>query len=169
MIEPPPLKLCIADIGALHRLTFAPDRDPALTAELVQILGWPLPSPQQPSGSGSTMLIWQGPHDFLIAGAIDGTAITTAIIGRAALFGDAARGLVAFDLVGDALDERLGHDRPAPGLCSRVMRLAALRVTAIWSGASTPDVRLLVDRSHADYLRHWLCERWHAVEFAAVT
>lgn len=159
MVELSPLVLHVSEPGPLQRLTLDRDRNPALVAELVTLLGLSFPSPHRPSGV-DPMMIWQGPNDFLILGAIDTVALRQATNGSAALVGDAAYGLVAFELVGDALGQRLGHDRPSAGLCSRVMRFAGLRVTAIWFDRDTPAVRLLVDRSYADYLRHWLHDRW---------
>lgn len=154
---------------ALAQLTLDPERDGALTQAIAAVLEAPLPAPTAPvatnAGGGDTLLIWQGPHDFLIEtpGALL-PALERAVAGKTALLGDAGAGLVAFTLSGSGVAARLGHDRPGPGLCSRVMRFAALRVTAVWRDET---VRLYVDRSHAAYIRQWLLDRWDAVEMAA--
>lgn len=154
---------------ALARLTFDPDRDSALTRAIAAVLEAPLPAPTAPvatqAGDGASLLIWQGPHDFLIEtpGALL-PALEQVVAGKSALVGDAGAGLVAFALSGSGVAARLDHDRPGPGLCSRVMRFAALRVTAVWRDET---VRLYVDRSHAAYVRQWLLDRWDAVEMPA--
>lgn len=154
---------------ALARLTFAPERDGALTQAIAAVLEAPLPAPTAPvatqAGDGASLLIWQGPHDFLIEapGSLL-PALERVVTGKSALVGDAGAGLVALTLSGPGVAARLGHDRPGPGLCSRVMRFAALRVTAVWRDET---VRLYVDRSHAAYVRQWLLDRWDAVEMPA--
>lgn len=151
-----------ADPVALYRLTFDSVRDPALTAAVIDRLGAPLPQPRQPSGR-RPLLIWQGPHDMLVDGLETSTAaLHQTIAGHPALLGDAGAGLAIFDLWGDDLDHRLSHDRPDAGLCSRVMKLAGLRVTAVWLGEAQIRVRLYVDRSHASYMSAWLTSRWNA-------
>lgn len=160
------IRFRMGDPGELHRLTFAPDRDPDFTRRLTDLLGAPLPTAGEPTRAG-LLLIWQGPDDYLIAGLGDRrAALETAVAGRSALLGDAAAGLTAFDLAGGDLDARIGHERPHPGLASRVMRLAALRVTALWQDGDPSTMRLLVDRSYAAYVRQWLIERWRAVDEA---
>ncbi|WP_371432673.1 hypothetical protein [Novosphingobium sp.] len=152
---------------ALARLTFDPDRDSALTRAITAVLEAPLPAPTVPvaTQAGGALLIWQGPHDFLIEtpGALL-PALEQAVAGKSALVGDAGAGLVSFTLSGSGVAARLDHDRPGSGLCSRVMRFAALRVTAVWRDET---VRLYVDRSHAAYVRQWLLDRWDAVEMPA--
>lgn len=154
---------------ALGRLTFDPERDGALTQAITALLEAPLPAPTVPvatqTGGGASLLIWQGPDDFLVEapGALL-PALARLVAGKSALVGDAGAGLVAFALSGPGVAARLGHDRPSPGLCSRVMRFAALRVTAVWRDET---VRLYVDRSHAAYVRQWLLDRWDAAELTA--
>jgi hypothetical protein len=158
---PDPVRFRVSEPRDLHRLTFDPMRNPALTEAIVDPIGAPLPEPHRPSGT-APMLIWQGPHDLLIAGlGTRGPALREAIAGRAALLGNAGAGLLIFDLSGD-LTERIGHDRPGSGTASRVMRLAGLRVTALWPGDADDRVSILVDRSHGAYLTAWLAERWRA-------
>ncbi|RQW44849.1 hypothetical protein [Novosphingobium sp. LASN5T] len=157
----------VDSMPALARLTFDPDRDSALTRAITAVLEAPLPAPTVPvaTQAGGALLIWQGPHDFLIEtpGALL-PALEQAVAGKSALVGDAGAGLVSFTLSGSGVAARLDHDRPGPGLCSRVMRFAALRVTAVWRDDT---VRLHVDRSHAAYVRQWLLDRWDAVEMPA--
>lgn len=154
---------------ALARLTFDPERDGALTQAIAAVLEAPLPAPTAPvaaqAGDGASLLIWQGPHDILIEtpGALL-PALEQVVAGKSALVGDAGAGLVSFTLSGSGVAARLDHDRPGPDLCSRVMRFAALRVTAVWRDET---VRLHVDRSHAAYVQQWLLDRWDAVELTA--
>lgn len=158
------IRFRMGEPGELHRLTFDPDRDPAFTQHLTDLLGAPLPTADRPTRAG-LLIIWQGPNDYLIAGLGDRrAALEAAIFGRPALLGDAAAGIMAFDLTGSELRTRLGQDRPAPGLASRVTRLAALRMTVLWHDAELSAVRLFVDRSYAEYVRQWLVERWCAVD-----
>lgn len=153
-----------ADVADLYRLTLDPARDPAFTAALVGLIGAPLPTADRPSGT-NPVLIWQGPHDYLVSGLDDRLeAVSNAIAGRPVLFGHAGAGMAGFDVSGRALSRYL--DRPGEGRRSRVMRLADLRVTAFWPGSDGTDVRLHVERSHAAYFRQWLIERWQAIDLS---
>jgi hypothetical protein len=158
---PDPMRFRVAQPRDLHRLTFDPARDPALTASIVALLGSSLPAPHRPSGT-NPMLLWQGPHDILIAGlGAREAALREVIAGRSALLGNAGDGLLVFNLSG-GLFERIGHDRPGPGPASRVMRLAGLRVTMLWPGDDPDRASIHVDRSHGAYLADWLVDRWRA-------
>ncbi|KAJ8134249.1 hypothetical protein OY671_012538, partial [Metschnikowia pulcherrima] len=144
-----------------------PDRDSASTRAITAVSEAPLPAPTVPvaTQAGGASSIWQGPHDFSIEtpGALS-PASEQAVAGKSASVGDAGAGSVSFTLSGSGVAARLDHDRPGSGSCSRVMRFAASRVTAVWRDDT---VRLHVDRSHAAYVRQWSSDRWDAVEMPA--
>ncbi len=133
------------------------------------VLGASLPlEPNIVAGGRDLAILWLGPDEWLVIAPRDRTGLDSelreALDGQRHALTDVSGGQTVVSLAGDRARDVLAkgctldlHPRIfGPGRCAQT--LVAKANVAIWQTDDTPSYDLIVRRSFADYLAHWLTD-----------